>query len=126
MKVLRYGVCFVDVDDVIFRLGENLHLDKINYTQGEMVELTDPSDIERVMNDKYITDYDDVRNLDSDDLEMYIINAEKELNHYCSILVNTPVNERKKLWSDKEFSRGYDNNTYKMDALRKYFRNKNL
>ena len=124
MKVLRDGICYVDVDDIIYKGVENIHVEKSFYEKGEMVEITDLEDIESIMNDKYIVNYDDVCSLDKDELELYIYNAEKELNYYCEIIVNTPVNARKKLWQDKDFSRGYDRNTFKMDSLRAYFKNK--
>ena len=124
MKVLRDGICYVDLDDIGFKECENLHIEGGSFKRGDMVTLRDKDDIDRIMSLDFIINYDDVCNLSDDGIALAIQKVENDLAYFSDIITATPLEDRQELWADKEFSSAYGANTYKLNTLRNYFQNR--
>jgi uncharacterized protein YjbK len=124
MKLLRDGICYVDIEDLFNKDCESIHFESKTYNKGDMAIVTDPKDIETIMGLDFIIDYDEVFNIDDYELMVRINREENDLAYFSDILSSTPIEERQELWDDEDFSKGYGRCTYRLKTLREYYQNR--
>jgi len=124
MKLLRDGICYVDIEDLINKDCESIHFECKTYNKGDMAIVDDPKDIEYIMGLDFIIDYDEVFNIDDYELIKRINREENDLAYFSDIISSTPLEERQELWEDEDFSKGYGGCTYRLNTLRSYYRNR--
>ena len=126
MKVFVNEVCYVNMHDLLNKpIPLFIKLDKDFYEGSEIIKITGEQAIEYMKNRSDIIDYDDVKDLTSEELELKIKESYKKLENYANRWYNAKYYRRKGNEIDKKFLDDYKLAEVIYNELLNYQKNKN-
>lgn len=132
MKIIRNGICFIEREDIDYlgslpqKICDASIWNESYSAKFDFLRYKDKFSVQYFNTKEYILDYDSVKDLSSEELELRIKELKDKLEKLSLIWLNSSKRTRDRLDKDKEYNYNIKTLKYRIGSLNKYINNKDF